>query len=193
MLLGGEKVQLEVNIEDNFWPGKDEESMTSGGRGEKAIAPETWESWFQQWLQQLASYLPPAKGYELSVRLTDDKEIQAFNAQYRQLDQATDVLSFAALETSLVMPAEHLSLHPCYLGDIIISVETALRQAQQAGHNLTTELAWLTSHGLLHLLGWDHPDDRSLTRMLEQQKALLQKVNLQIGSGYAWDLEENLN
>lgn len=193
MLLGGEKVQLEVNIEDNFWSGEDGESMALGELAEKAIASETWESWFYQWLQQLDPYLPPAKGYELSLRLTDDREIQEFNAQYRQLDEATDVLSFAALETSLVMPAEHLSLHPCYLGDIIISVETAFRQAQQAGHNLTTELAWLTSHGLLHLLGWDHPDDRSLTRMLDQQKALLQKINLQIGSGYVWESEENLN
>ncbi|HBB32820.1 MAG TPA: rRNA maturation RNase YbeY, partial [Cyanobacteria bacterium UBA9273] len=51
-------------------------------------------------------------------------------------------------------------------------------QAQQQGHSLETELAWLATHGLLHLLGWDHPDEVSLIRMLNQQKALLEIVNL---------------
>lgn len=182
MLPVEQKVQLEVNIQNNFWHGGDGESIPSGGLDEQAIASQTWESWFNHWLQQLDPYLPPAKAYELSLRLTDDGEMQQFNAQYRELNQPTDVLSFPALETSLIMAAEHLSEQPCYLGDIIISVETARRQAQKAGHNLTTELAWLASHGLLHLLGWDHPDDRSLTQMLDQQDTLLRIVNLQIAN-----------
>jgi probable rRNA maturation factor len=67
-----------------------------------------------------------------------------------------------------------------YLGDIVISVETAYRQAQQQGHSLQTELAWLATHGLLHLLGWDHPDEESLQGMLYQQETLLKLVNLTI-------------
>jgi probable rRNA maturation factor len=62
----------------------------------------------------------------------------------------------------------------------VISVETADRQAQQQGHSLKTELAWLASHGCLHLLGWDHPDLESLKRMLNQQVTLLQAINLEI-------------
>jgi probable rRNA maturation factor len=70
---------------------------------------------------------------------------------------------------------------PLYLGDVVISVDTADRQAQEQGHSLETELAWLATHGLLHLLGWDHPDEESLIGMLNQQKTLLQKVDLTIG------------
>jgi len=62
---------------------------------------------------------------------------------------------------------------PLELGDIIISLETAARQAKEHGHSLVRELLFLASHGLLHLLGWDHPDDASLAAMLARQEALL--------------------
>ena len=62
---------------------------------------------------------------------------------------------------------------PLELGDIVISVETAARQASEHGHSLVQELQFLASHGLLHLLGWDHPDDASLAAMLARQEALL--------------------
>jgi probable rRNA maturation factor len=65
---------------------------------------------------------------------------------------------------------------------MIISVETAQRQATQLGHSLEQELAWLAAHALLHLLGWDHPDEASLTRMLKQQQFLLHTVGLSIDS-----------
>ena len=69
---------------------------------------------------------------------------------------------------------------PLYLGDIVISVDTAHRQAQQQGHPLKTELAWLAAHGFLHLLGWDHPDEDSLNSMLNQQEMLLQTIGLAV-------------
>lgn len=174
-------VQLEINIQDCFWRGEDGESPPSPRLGQEAIAPETWEFWFNEWIGQLHPYLPPAENCELSLRLTADAEIQTFNARYRSLDQATDVLAFATLEMSYPQSPEMLSSQSCYLGDILISVETAFRQARQQGHSLQTELAWLAAHGLLHLLGWDHPDDRSLTRMLDRQTALLQAVGLECG------------
>lgn len=70
-------------------------------------------------------------------------------------------------------------IEPTYLGDIIISQTTAIRQAEERGHSLTYELAWLAAHGLLHLLGWDHPDDASLEAMLEQQDVMLKLIALQ--------------
>ncbi len=73
---------------------------------------------------------------------------------------------------------------PLYLGDIVISVDTANRQATEQGHPLQTELAWLATHGLLHLLGWDHPDETSLLQMLERQAVLLQQIGLTINGDY---------
>ncbi len=146
-----------------------------------AIAPEQWESWFQSWLETLAPDFSPIQAYELSLRLTNDHEIQALNAQYRHQDKPTDVLAFAALETDYPQADEFQLSQPLYLGDIIISMTTAEKQAHAQHHALETELAWLAAHGLLHLLGWDHPDDDRLTQMLKQQRFLLHTVGLSIG------------
>jgi probable rRNA maturation factor len=145
------------------------------------IEETTWMTWFQDWLQTPGLELPPADSYELSLRLTTDKEIQALNAQFRQKDQPTDVLSFAAMEVDfpdLDQDPSHDS--PLYLGDIIISVDTASKQAPEHGYSLTKELAWLASHGLLHLLGWDHPDEPSLLEMLHQQETFLARSGLEV-------------
>lgn len=165
-------MQVEVSVQDVF-----HESTSA------PIALETWEAWFERWLMTLAPTdsdgdpLHPHHVYELSLRLTDDGEIHTLNRDFRQKDQPTDVLSFAALEVDAPeLPEEE----PLYLGDIIISVETAERQAVSQGHPLKVELAWLAAHGLLHLLGWDHPDDESLERMLNQQQTLLRMVDLSV-------------
>ncbi len=145
------------------------------------IEEATWMSWFQSWLLTPGLKLPPADSYELSLRLTTDAEIQALNAQFRQKDQPTDVLSFAAMEVdfpTLEQDLRHDS--PLYLGDIIISVETASNQAPEHGYSLTRELAWLASHGLLHLIGWDHPDEPSLLEMLQQQETFLARSGLEV-------------
>jgi probable rRNA maturation factor len=145
------------------------------------IEEATWMTWFQDWLLTPGLELPPANTYELSLRLTTDAEIQALNAQFRQKDQPTDVLSFAAMEVdfpTLEQDPSHDS--PLYLGDIIISVDTASKQAPEHGYSLTKELAWLASHGLLHLLGWDHPDEASLVEMLQQQETFLTRSGLQV-------------
>ncbi|WP_395939622.1 rRNA maturation RNase YbeY [Anabaena sp. FACHB-1237] len=145
---------------------------------QQTITDKTWQEWFNQWLEMLNNDLPPAPSYELSLRLTDDSDIQILNAQYRLIDQPTDVLAFASLETDLPQNEEMRSSLPLYLGDIIISIDTAKRQAQQQGHSLSTELAWLAAHGLLHLLGWDHPDEERLLSMLNQQVTLLKGVSI---------------
>ncbi|MCS7031481.1 MAG: rRNA maturation RNase YbeY [Gloeomargarita sp. SKYG116] len=129
-----------------------------------------WQEWFRCWLSHLE--LPPAPGYEIGLRLTDDQEIQALNRDYRQQDRPTDVLAFSALETG-IPPAPAA---PLFLGDIVISVPTAQRQA--APGQVTEELAWLAAHGLLHLLGWDHPDEAALEKMLQQQRRLFALVGL---------------
>ena len=171
-------VAVEVNLQDVFFPNLSK--ANPGVQNNCPIAPATWKSWFQTWVEILYPYIPGSDTWELSLRLTGDREIQTLNAQYRSQNQPTDVLAFAALEADVPQPLidEYLTFEPLYLGDIVISVDTASRQAQQQGHSLSTELAWLAAHGLLHLLGWDHPDEDSLIQMLCQQETLLKAIGL---------------
>ena len=138
----------------------------------------SWQAWFSVWMQELRPTLSPIDRYEVSLLLTNDTTIQQLNATYRHQDKATDVLAFAAQETDLPGAQAIYQTSPLPLGDIVISVETAQRQRHDNGYSLIHELAWLAAHGLLHLLGWDHPDDLSLKNMLEKQHSLLEKIHL---------------
>jgi probable rRNA maturation factor len=178
-----ERVGVEVYLEDYFFSGLSAEEVKALGNNslDLPISLEIWESWFGCWLENLS--LPLAtltktgliSTYELSLRLTNDAEIQTLNAQYRHKDQPTDVLAFAALEID--SPQIEEINEPLYLGDIIISVETAFAQAKC--HSLKQELAWLAAHALLHLLGWDHPTEAELLTMLQKQSRLLQQVGVE--------------
>ncbi len=101
--------------------------------------------------------------FEVGLRLTTDAAIQALNREYRAKNKPTDVLAFAQREG----PAG--ALHPELLGDIVISVDTARRQARRG---LAAELLHLASHGLCHLLGYDHRDDEEERVMNERAGAL---------------------
>jgi len=106
-------------------------------------------------------------GAELSVVLCDDPFIQALNLQWRRLDQPTDVLSFAMGEGA------DADLNPDVLGDIVISMTTAARQAAEQGHALDVEVRVLLVHGFLHLLGYDHVDPDDAVEMREAEGRLL--------------------
>jgi probable rRNA maturation factor len=137
-----------------------------------------WDQWFQRWVSYLQPTLSPIAEYELSLRLTNDAEIQDLNGQYRQMDRPTDVLAFAEIDTEDSLNDPIWLEEPLYLGDLVISVDTASRQALERGHSLKDELAWLAAHGLLHLLGWDHPDEEQLEQMLQKQDELLAQIGL---------------
>jgi probable rRNA maturation factor len=136
----------------------------------------SWSEWLQVWMQSLNPENNLIQDCEIGLRLTSDRQIQLLNSQYRLLDTPTDVLAFAATESEIVLPSD--IEEPLYLGDIIISLNTADRQAREQNHSLTLELAWLSSHGLLHLLGWDHPDEISLQQMLKRQSELIQLLSI---------------
>jgi probable rRNA maturation factor len=162
----------------------DEVLLTSGSV--QALLQSPWSAWGQCWLNALGESLPPASGYEMTLLLTDNAKIQSFNSQFRHQDQPTDVLAFAALEGSLPRsPLTDVAIdvfpwsnEPLYLGDIVISLEQAAQQANERGHDFFIEVIWLFSHGLLHLLGWDHPDETTLTTMLSKQSYLLTLIDL---------------
>jgi probable rRNA maturation factor len=110
----------------------------------------------------------------VSLRLCDDAEIQEINKEWRQKNEPTDVLSFPQFEMPLPSWAPTL-------GDVLISLETASRQAQSAGHSLSDELVVLLTHGMLHLLGFDHIEDDERAEMAAAENALLKPRGLRSG------------
>jgi probable rRNA maturation factor len=108
-------------------------------------------------------------GSELSVALVHDDEMHRLNRDYRGKDRTTDVLAFALREGEATSTQE-----PGLLGDVVISVPTADRQASERGHTTERELTELLLHGILHLLGYDHErSPAEARRMFAKQRALL--------------------
>lgn len=110
--------------------------------------------------------IAPRRIGELSLVFVDDDQIHDLNRRFRHIDGPTDVISFE--------PDEEDD-EP---GEVIVSVPTALRQAQAAGHDLTRELAWLVSHGVLHVAGMDDPDEEALDQMLALQRRVMKRMGL---------------
>jgi len=119
---------------------------------------------------------------EVVVSLVDDATIQELNRNYRSKDTPTDVLSFAMEETLEEEPEIYFdeeSEEPLpMLGDIVISVPTAKRQAKEYGHSLEREIAFLAVHGFLHLIGYDHMTEEEETEMFSRQNAILEQIGL---------------
>lgn len=103
---------------------------------------------------------------EVSVLLTDDREIRVLNRDYRGVDKPTDVLSFSMRE------GEGARFAGDMLGDLVISVQTCARQARTAKRPLLDEATMLLAHGLLHLLGWDHQNPAEDKRMRRETDRL---------------------
>jgi len=106
---------------------------------------------------------------ELSLELVGDGRMRRLNRLYRRKDQTTDVLAFPMRESSSPCPA--------ILGDVVISVPTAYRQAHDAGRSLNDEVAVLLVHGVLHLCGYDHEkSDQEAARMRRRERAVLKAI-----------------
>lgn len=112
---------------------------------------------------------------EVAVSFVDEDEIQAINKAYRNKDAVTDVISFALEEgeDDFEMPDA-----PRVLGDIIICVKRAKEQAEEYGHSFERELGFLSLHGLLHLLGYDHMNEADEARMFGRQDEILNAFGL---------------
>lgn len=113
--------------------------------------------------------------FEVSIALIRDSEMAELNAAHRGKEGPTDVLSFAALEGEFMPGTEHL------FGDIVVSVDTARRQAKVLGHSLRKEVCALVAHGLMHLAGWDHERGPEEARQqAECEMALLDRAGLKV-------------
>ena len=120
---------------------------------------------------------------EISVRFVDDEEIQRLNLSYRNKDASTDVLSFPMGENGEY--DVNLDTGAKILGDIVISLEHAVKQADMYGHSLQREIGFLTVHSMLHLLGYDHEAGGiEQVRMREKEEAILTQLGLKRNSSY---------
>jgi probable rRNA maturation factor len=165
----------EIDLAFHLEPGATDGATPPEPLADPDRAEALWCVHLSAWLAQLLPELPPplrAAGYSLGLELMGDATIAELNQAWRRHSGPTDVLAFAAQEEAPPAPP---GVEPDWLelGDIVISLDTARRQAEAAGHGLAEELLFLASHGLLHLLGWDHPDEGSLKAMLARQTALL--------------------
>ena len=125
---------------------------------------------------------------EVNLLLTSDEEIHKMNREFRGIDRATDVLSFPMLEYE--RPADFDSIeeagddcfHPdsgeLMLGDIVISKDRVLAQAEAYGHSAKREFAFLTAHSMLHLMGYDHMEPEEAARMERKQSEILAQMNI---------------
>ncbi|HEY5038355.1 MAG TPA: rRNA maturation RNase YbeY [bacterium] len=134
------------------------------------------------WVKRLASLVlktvknsPFEKKSELSIVLTNDAEVRRLNRLYRKKDKTTDVLSFPLLEGKKL---RNLSKGPIPLGDVVISIPQTRRQAAQQGRGFKRELALLLTHGILHLLGYDHVTQSQEKKMFSLQDRLLKKFGV---------------
>lgn len=106
--------------------------------------------------------------FELSLSVIDDVQMRKLNLQYRNKNASTDVLSFREADSEVLFPGEE---NRVYWGDVIISHETAAKQAKERGHSLLRELAYLFVHGVLHLLNYDHE------RSAEEERIMFAKTD----------------
>lgn len=126
---------------------------------------------------------------EISVIFVDNEQIHQLNLQYRSKDMPTDVLSFPMGENG-VYDVNH-STGAKILGDIVISMEKAVEQADRFGHSLEREVGYLTAHSMLHLLGYDHEKGGiEKVRMREKEEQVMTELGLPSTSSYVLDEDE---
>ncbi len=119
---------------------------------------------------------------EVSLLLAGDALLHRLNRDFRQIDRPTDVLSFPQLEGRAALVQHRASpQQPLALGDVVISVERARRQAEELGHSLERELGYLLVHGVLHLCGYDHETDEEQAEMRRLEEQALAAVGLARG------------
>lgn len=120
---------------------------------------------------------------EISVRFVDDEEIHALNLKYRNVDNSTDVLSFPLGENGVYDTNNDTGAK--VLGDIVISIPHAISQAERFGHSLQREIAFLTVHSMLHLLGYDHEKGGiESVHMREKEETVLTQLGLPRNGSY---------
>ena len=134
-----------------------------------------YEQDFTAIIEQALKTLGSEDDVEVSCVLVDDERIHEINREYRHIDRSTDVISFA-MEDNDQFYVEGM---PRTLGDIFISVDHAKKQAEEYGHSLRREMCFLFTHGILHLLGYDHMTDEQEKEMFGLQDQILGALSIE--------------
>lgn len=148
-----------------------------------------WENLISKVVNQALDFIKCPYETEVNVLLTDNSFIQNMNRRHRDIDKATDVLSFPLIEYespgdfSLIETGEveeyfNPEKGELMLGDMIISVDKVMEQADKYGHSIQRELGFLVAHSMLHLFGYDHMEDDERLDMENKQKEILNQINL---------------
>ena len=151
--------------------------VTLENNQEKVSIPEALEADLTKAMNVVAELEALSPQTEVDITLVDDAAIHELNRTYRGIDRPTDVLSFA-LDEGEEEPEvdddeiEHL------LGDVIISAPTAVRQGEEYGHGLEREMTYLAVHGMLHLLGYDHMEEKDKLIMRKREEEILRRLDL---------------
>ena len=151
--------------------------VTLENNQEKVSIPEALEADLTKAMNVVAELEALSPQTEVDITLVDDAAIHELNRTYRGIDRPTDVLSFA-LDEGEEEPEvdddeiEHL------LGDVIISAPTAVRQGEEYGHGLEREMTYLAVHGMHHLLGYDHMEEKDKLIMRKREEEVLRRLDL---------------
>ncbi len=140
----------------------------------KERTPKTLKDLIRAAVNAVLDYEGVTAECEMSVLLVDDKAIRELNRDFRQIDRATDVLSFPSGEYPVEEGAEWF-----YVGDMALSLERARKQSEEYGHSFEREVAFLTAHSVLHCLGYDHVDGpEQEAEMFSRQEEILQGMGM---------------
>lgn len=116
----------------------------------------------------------------ITITLTNNENIHKFNKEYRNVDRATDVLSFPMFEREEINKKIEENNFPCedVLGELIISIEKVEEQAKEYGHSFERELAYMVVHGFYHLMGYDHIKDDEKKEMRKKEDIILEELGI---------------
>jgi len=143
-------------------------------RQRKEHTPKSLKDLIRATVNRVLEYEGVSLSAEMSVLFVDDRGIRELNRDFREIDRATDVLSFPSGEYPPDEDADYL-----YVGDMALSLERARRQAEEYGHSYEREVAFLTAHSVLHCLGYDHVDGPEQEKeMFSRQEAILQGMGI---------------
>ena len=148
---------------------------------ERWLELHTYDEWpliIHEIITKVMNHLEISAKLEISILLTNDKEIAILNKNYRNKDKPTNVLSFPNLSLEEIQNLHKQSPYPIMLGDIALAFETVLSEAKIENKLFLHHFYHLVVHGTLHLLGYDHEKDVDAERMQEKEIAILKTLNV---------------
>ncbi len=150
------------------------------------ISSDDFSSLLTKAVEETLKYEGISTPVDVSITVVDEEEIRVLNAEHRDIDKVTDVLSFPMMELYAIEEKDevlaanlvNIGYDTCILGDVVLCLDVAKRQANDYGHSLDREVAFLTVHSVLHLLGYDHMNEEDEMQMRAKQREIMDILGL---------------